>query len=136
MLTSIAWAQSWMTGRAGFFITRGLIGALEGGFVPGIVLFFTFFYTSKQLGLRFAIISSTSDVGRSIAWSMDESLTDGPQISHALAALVAAGVLKMRGVLDKPGWFWLFIIEGILTTLIGLLVMATHLYLPAEDTLR
>lgn len=28
----------------------------------------------------------------------------------------------MRGVEDKPGWFWLFLIEGLLTFLIGLIV--------------
>lgn len=28
----------------------------------------------------------------------------------------------MRGVSEKPGWFWLFLLEGILTFLIGLAV--------------
>lgn len=28
----------------------------------------------------------------------------------------------MRGIEDKPGWFWLFLIEGLLTFVIGLIV--------------
>jgi len=28
----------------------------------------------------------------------------------------------MRGIQDKPGWFWLFLIEGLLTFVIGLIV--------------
>lgn len=28
----------------------------------------------------------------------------------------------MRGIQGKPGWFWLFLLEGLLTFLIGLIV--------------
>jgi hypothetical protein len=30
----------------------------------------------------------------------------------------------MRGVLGKPGWFWLFLIDGLITFVIGLIVGA------------
>jgi hypothetical protein len=39
-----------------------------------------------------------------------------------ISALLAAGILKMRGIGGKPGWFWLFLIEGLLTFLIGFAV--------------
>lgn len=38
---TVSWAQAFMQDRAGFFITRALIGALDGGFVPGVYYFFT-----------------------------------------------------------------------------------------------
>ena len=31
----VTWTQAWITGRASFYITRALIGACEGGFIPG-----------------------------------------------------------------------------------------------------
>jgi hypothetical protein len=59
-----AWAQAFMTNRAGFYVTRALIGACEGGFIPGVILFATYFYTSKELSLRLAAFWSTLNVAR------------------------------------------------------------------------
>ena len=44
------------------------------------------------------------------------------QIARVISALAAAGILEMRGVDGKPGWFWLFLLEGLLTFLIGFVV--------------
>lgn len=44
------------------------------------------------------------------------------QLSYVFGSLIAAGILKMRGVCGKPGWFWLFVLEGGLTFLVGLVV--------------
>jgi hypothetical protein len=39
-----------------------------------------------------------------------------------ISSLLAAGILKMRGVAGKPGWFWLFLLEGLITFFIGFVV--------------
>jgi hypothetical protein len=44
-----------------------------------------------------------------------------------LSSLLAAGILNMRGIAGRPGWFWLFLLEGLLTFLLGLI---SYLYLP------
>ena len=93
-----------MTNRTSFYITRALIGACEGGFIPGTILFATYFYKSKELSVRLACFWSTLNIAR------------------VISALLAAGILTMRGRGGKPGWFWLFLIEGLLTFLIGLVV--------------
>jgi hypothetical protein len=41
--------------------------------------------------------------------------------SGVISALLAAGLLEMRGVDGRPGWFWLFLLEGILTVVLGLI---------------
>lgn len=60
--SATAWAQAWMTGRTSFYITRALIGACEGGFIPGTILFATYFYKSKELSVRLAVFWSTLNV--------------------------------------------------------------------------
>lgn len=60
--SATAWAQAWMTGRTSFYITRALIGACEGGFVPGTILFTTYFYKSKELSVRLATFWSSLNV--------------------------------------------------------------------------
>lgn len=77
-----------MKARWSFFLTRGLIGACEGGFVPGTVLCLSFFYKKREMSKRLALLGATVNVGR------------------AVSALLAAGILKMRGFANKPGWFW------------------------------
>jgi MFS family permease len=51
-----------MKSTAGFYITRGLIGVLEGAFAPLTVMCLSNFYTNKELGFRIAILSSGINV--------------------------------------------------------------------------
>lgn len=107
--STISWSQAWIENRATFYVTRAFIGACEGGFIPGTILFATYFYKSRELGTRLAVFWSTLNIAR------------------VISALLAAGILQMRGVGGKPGWFWLFLLEGMLTLLIGALCF---FYLP------
>lgn len=107
--STVSWAQAFMTNRTGFYITRALIGACEGGFIPGVILFATYFYKSRELATRLAVFWSTLNLAR------------------VLSSLLAAGILQMRGIANRPGWFWLFLIEGLFTFLLGLI---SFFYLP------
>ena len=107
--STVAWAQAWVSGRTSYYITRGLIGLFEGGFIPGLILFMTYFYTSRELSTRLAALWSTLNLAR------------------VISSLLAAGILQMRGVAGKPGWFWLFLLEGLLTFIIGAI---SAIYLP------
>ena len=81
-----AWAQAWMTGRTSFYITRALIGACEGGFIPGTILFTTYFYKSRELSVRLAAFWSTLNVCslRFIHRICSMKLTDIGGTSHLL----------------------------------------------------
>ncbi|KAH6894434.1 major facilitator superfamily domain-containing protein [Thelonectria olida] len=105
--------QAFMTGRTAFYITRAFIGLFEGGFIPGTILMASYFYTSKELSIRLAAFWSTLNIAR------------------VISALLAAGFLEMRGVGGHSGWFWLLLLEGLLTVVLGLLSMA---YLPTSPT--
>lgn len=83
---TVSWAQAFMTGKTGFYICRALIGLFEGGFIPGTILFASYFYKSAELSVRLACFWSTLNIAR------------------VVSALLAAGILNMRGVHGRPGW--------------------------------
>lgn len=98
----VAISQCKLSGRSSFFATRALLGLLEGGFIPDIVLWLSYFYTGKELPIRLSFF-----------WT---SLS----MTSILTSLLAFGILRMRGIGGWPGWRWLFLIEGLLTLIIGL----------------
>lgn len=107
------WGQAWMHDRTSFYIARAAIGLCEGGFIPGVILFATYFYKTKELAIRLAAFWSSLNVAR------------------VISALLAAAILEMRGVGGKPGWFWLFLLEGLFTVVVAFF---SFLYLPAAPT--
>jgi MFS family permease len=52
----VAISQCAIQNRAGFFATRALLGLLEGGFIPDIILWLSYFYTSRELSIRLRYI--------------------------------------------------------------------------------
>lgn len=54
----VAMSQCALTGKKGFFATRSILGLLEGGFIPDIVLWLSYFYTSRELPTRLRLVYS------------------------------------------------------------------------------
>lgn len=93
--------QCRLSGRFDFLLTRVLLGVLEGGFIPDIVLWLSYFYTSKELPVRLSFF-----------WS---AMT----ITQIVASLLAFGILHLGGTWGWAGWRWLFFLEGGYSLLIG-----------------
>lgn len=107
----VAICQAAMSNKTGFYITRVLIGLLEGGFIADLVLWLSYFYKSKELPIRLSYF-----------WT---SLS----LTQILTSLLAFAILRMRGIHGMAGWRWLFIIEGIFTLAIG--ISAFYLMVPS-----
>lgn len=91
-----------LTGKGSFYATRALLGLCEGGFIPDLVLWLSYFYTSAELSIRLSFFWSTM------------------YAVQILNYLIAYGILHMRGVQGHAGWQWLFLIEGLVTLIVGI----------------
>lgn len=83
-------------------LTR-LRGVLEGGFIPDVILYLSYFYKSKELPVRLSFF-----------WG-------AYAVTFIISAFLAFGILRLRGVNGLTGWQWLFALEGALTALIGVI---------------
>lgn len=99
----VACLQSRITGRYTFFLTRSLLGMIEGGFIPDVILYLSYFYKSNELPIRLSFFWGASC------------------ITNIVSAFLAYGILHMRGINQMAGWQWLFSLEGSLTALIGII---------------
>ncbi|KAJ6541851.1 major facilitator superfamily domain-containing protein [Mycena capillaripes] len=100
--STVAFSQFWLRGRTSFLITRFLLGFCEGGFIPDVVLYLSYFYTKSELPIRLAYF-----------WVSNYA-------SHIVSAFLATGILRLRGVGGHAGWRYLFLLEGLLTFTLGL----------------
>jgi len=95
--------QGLVTSYAGLATVRAFLGMIEGPMFPGIVLYLSGFYTRRELSLRIALFFSSAS------------------LSGAFSGLLAAAIELMNGIGGKPGWAWIFILEGLFSMLMGLL---------------
>ncbi|KAJ1969630.1 hypothetical protein IWQ62_000498 [Dispira parvispora] len=83
---------------------RFLLGAVEAGFFPGVVYFLTLWYDRSELGTRISIFYSASS------------------IAGAFGGLLAYGIDHMDGAGNLASWRWLFILEGLPSIIVGVIV--------------
>jgi len=86
-----------------FYLLRFLLGAFEAGFFPGIILYLTYWYPSQRRGQMIAIFMAATTVASVIA---------GP---------LCGGIMKyLDGANGLAGWQWLFVVQGLPATLLGI----------------
>ena len=86
---------------AEFYVARCLLGLAEAGFFPGIIVYFTHWFTRAERGRAMA------------------GIVLGIPISLSLGAQVSSWLLEATWF-DLAGWQWLFIVEGAPAVLMGL----------------
>ncbi|MEM5389400.1 MFS transporter [Paraburkholderia phymatum] len=88
-----------------FYVMRFLLGLAEAGFFPGIILYLTYWYPAHRRG-------------RMTTWFMTAIA-----ISGVVGGPISGYILKaFNGANGWHGWQWLFLLEGIPSVIVGILV--------------
>lgn len=105
-ITTVIWGvlsamTGFVTNETQFIVLRFLLGLGEAGFYPGILLLASIYFPNKVRGSVIGIF----------VLGVPLALTLGSPLSGAL--------LELHGWLGRPGWFWMFVIEGLPAVVIG-----------------
>ena len=88
-----------------FYVMRFLLGLAEAGFFPGIILYLTYWYPAHRRG-------------RMTTWFMTAIA-----ISGVVGGPLSGYILKsFNGANGWHGWQWLFLLEGVPSIIVGILV--------------
>jgi MFS family permease len=106
--------QGLVQNYGGLIATRFLLGIFECGMFPGCFYLLAMWYKRAEAQKRFTLFfSSTSLAG-------------------AFGGLLASAIGKMSGMRGYLGWRWIFILEGTLTCLVGIIFLFTFPSFPEE----
>jgi MFS family permease len=89
-----------------FYVLRFLLGVAEAGFFPGIILYLTYWFPDRRRTKMVALFMTAIAV------------------SNLVGSPLSGGIMQyMDGAGGLSGWRWLFLLEGIPSVLVGVLVL-------------
>jgi MFS family permease len=107
---------------------RFLLGFLEGGFIPDVVLYLSYFYTKRERK-TLPLVSFVYPIYRAVpirlAWFWVSNY-----VTVMVSAFLATGILSLRSG-DRAGWRYLFLVEGLITLAVGVI---SYLLMPPGPT--
>jgi D-galactonate transporter len=99
----VAAAMMFVSTPTMFYVLRFLLGVFEAGFFPGVLLYLTYWYPNARRGRIIALFMSATAIAGIVA---------GP---------LSGGIMKyMDGMNGWAGWQWLFLVQGLPATLLGI----------------
>ncbi|MGI4807634.1 MAG: MFS transporter [Janthinobacterium lividum] len=103
-----------VVGPNSFIAMRLLLGAAEAGFVPGILLYITYWFPAALSSVAVAVFLLAAPV------------------SNAVSALLSTPILAMDGLLGLRGWQWMFVVEAVPAVVLGVVVLVAMTDRPSE----
>jgi MFS family permease len=90
------------TGEISFYVLRVLLGAAEAGFFPGVILYLTYWFPRRSRGQVLGLFYF------------------GAPLAFIFGAPLSGFLLELRGIGGLQGWQWMFLVEGLLASLVGI----------------
>jgi sugar phosphate permease len=95
-----------ITGVTTFYALRFLLGLAEAGFAPGLLFYFTLWFPARYRGA-----------------AMSRYLT-ASAIAVVIGAPLSTSLFHLSGFLGLAGWQWMFLIEGALGIILGIVTLS------------
>ena len=102
----ISSSMMFTSSQTSFYVLRFLLGVAEAGFFPGIILYLTFWYTRVHRARMVALFMTAIALAGVIGGPVSGLIMD-----------------RMGGVGGLRNWEWLYLLEGIPSVIVGLLVL-------------
>jgi len=110
----VSTAMAFVSGEASFYILRVMLGIAEAGLFPGVLLYLTYWFGDR-------------DRARAIGYFLL-----GVCLANVVGGPIGGALLQLDGLMGLHGWQWMFIIEGVPSTLFSVLVWKVLPDGPAE----
>ncbi|NBB09367.1 MFS transporter [Pseudomonas sp. SLFW] len=85
-----------------FYVLRFLLGVAEAGFFPGVILYLTYWFPGAARGKAMGFFYF------------------GAPLAFIFGSPLSGLLLELDGVLGSHGWQWLFAVEGLMATAVGI----------------
>ncbi|PWH07876.1 MFS transporter [Brachybacterium endophyticum] len=91
------------TGPTMFYVLRFLLGVAEAGFFPGVILYLTYWFPRRRRAQATALFYM------------------GLPVANILGGPLSGALMDLDGALGMWGFQWLFLVEGLLAVLVGII---------------
>src|SRR5262245_24825579 len=107
----IAALTAWVRTPMQFYTVRFLLGLAEAGFFPGVIVYLTHWFPSRDRARALAYFFVATPVAQIVS----------PKLSNLLLKIGAEGNPPLLGMV---GWQWVYIAWGIPAVVLGIIVLA------------
>jgi ACS family tartrate transporter-like MFS transporter len=112
----IACAMMFVRGATSFYVLRFLLGAAEAGAFPGIVYYLGEWFPERQR-----------------ARALSRFMVSIP-LASAIGGPLGGLLLTLNGKFGLAGWQWLFLVEGVPSIILGIVVLMVLVDRPSDAT--
>lgn len=97
-----------------FYVLRFLLGIAEAGFFPGIILYLTYWFPARSRGQALGLFYF------------------GLPLALVLGSPLSGWLLEFHGVFGLRNWQWLFLVEGLMASAVGIVAYFYLVDRPAQ----